>query len=207
MCYNYSSVKFLKENKNKGFTIAELIVVVAIFVIISGIVLINQNRFSSNIAIQNLAYQIALAVRQAQVYGLSVRSGNTSSNFDSSFGVNFRSDSPNSFTFYSDNNLNKKYDDPPTDTLISTFNMDTGTIYDVCAVTSSTRHCFKSTGLNAITSADITYKRPNPAAIITDSQSGANTPDKSSIEITVQSILKDRTKTIIITQAGQIYVQ
>nr|AQQ75002.1 hypothetical protein [uncultured bacterium] len=44
----------------------------AIFLILTGVVLANNTRFGNQIILQNLAHDIALSIRQAQVYGIAV---------------------------------------------------------------------------------------------------------------------------------------
>lgn len=193
-----------------GFSLVELLVVVAIFIIITSVVLINQNKFSSNVAIQNLAYQIGLAIRQAQVYGLSVRGSNANGadTFDTAFGVHFDDSSKTSFIFYADSDSDKMYLEG-NDVLESTFNIDSGTISNVCTTDGSgNKNCFNSTpnGGTDIDSADITFKRPDPEAVIVNNLTPSSGPNDSKIEITVQSALKDRSQTIVVTSTGQIYV-
>ncbi len=56
-----------------AFTIVELLVVMGIFVIISGTVIFNYTHFKSSATIENLAQDIALTVRKAQVFALGVK--------------------------------------------------------------------------------------------------------------------------------------
>jgi len=77
---------------SRGFTFIELIVVVAIMTLISTVVLFRQAKFSSDILITDMAYQIALAIRQAEVYGISSKGADTESeqnSFKSGYGVLF----------------------------------------------------------------------------------------------------------------------
>ena len=62
----------------RGFTLLEMMISVAIFAVISSIVLINYNGFNSRILLGNLAYDVALSIRQAQVYGIGARELSTS---------------------------------------------------------------------------------------------------------------------------------
>lgn len=64
----------------RGFSFIELLVVVAIMGIISTIVLFRQSKFSSDILITDMAYQIALEIRKAEVYGISSRRADTGVN-------------------------------------------------------------------------------------------------------------------------------
>lgn len=68
---------FLKEkikNTTKGFTLVELIVSISIFVIITTLVVVKYNNFSSSTFLTNVAYDIALIIREAQSYGINVKS-------------------------------------------------------------------------------------------------------------------------------------
>lgn len=56
---------------NKGFSMVEFVVVLVIFSIMSGVSLFNYNGYRSKIEQTNVAQDIALTIRQAQVYGLS----------------------------------------------------------------------------------------------------------------------------------------
>ena len=58
---------------SRGFSLAELIVSIAIFLFISSVVMVSQHNFGGKILITNLAYDVALGIRQAQVYGSSSR--------------------------------------------------------------------------------------------------------------------------------------
>lgn len=59
--------------KSAGVTLIELMVTVGIFIVISGVTLANYPLFSSTIVLENVAQEIALSIRQAQVFGISVR--------------------------------------------------------------------------------------------------------------------------------------
>ena len=60
--------KRLNKNKyNRGMTLVELIVVLAIFMIILGLTIFDYSSFKSTTTIQNLADDIALTIRKAQV--------------------------------------------------------------------------------------------------------------------------------------------
>ena len=201
---------------NKGFSLVELLVVVVIFMTITSVVLFNQNKFSSDISNANVAYAIALQIRQAQVYGTLVRSNTAVSQpFDIGYGINFykpTTSSPIAFRLFVDNNNDSRYtssDDggDPSSAIISTFNLEEGNIIsDVCTFpisgSTSNKRCI-NTGSNPITTADIVFKRPDPAAKIRDNV----VTGRQEIQITVTSALKDKTKVIKVTQTGQISVQ
>ncbi len=68
-------------------TLIELVIVLSIFSILTGVVLFNYGDFSSSLTIQNLADDIALTIRRAQSYAIGVRG--SSGRFTMGFGVNF----------------------------------------------------------------------------------------------------------------------
>lgn len=59
------------KNCIQGFTLIEFIVVMTIFSIMSAVSVFNYNEYSDNIKTNNIAQDIAITIRQAQVYGLS----------------------------------------------------------------------------------------------------------------------------------------
>ena len=60
---------------HKGFTLIEFIVIISICAIMAAVALFNFQGFRSNVAINNLAHDMALTLRQAQVFGWSAQSG------------------------------------------------------------------------------------------------------------------------------------
>jgi prepilin-type N-terminal cleavage/methylation domain-containing protein len=64
---------------HKGFTLIEFIVILSIFAIMAGVALVNFAGFRSNVGLNNLAHDIALTIRQAQVFGWASQSENNSS--------------------------------------------------------------------------------------------------------------------------------
>jgi prepilin-type N-terminal cleavage/methylation domain-containing protein len=94
MKYSFKKSHKEKVNKNnKGFSLLEMLVVLAIFGILTSVTVYSYGKFNNNVIMTNLAYEVALTVRQAQVYSLSTRAlednlGNFS-NFDVAYGVFF----------------------------------------------------------------------------------------------------------------------
>lgn len=74
----------------KGFTLPELIVTVLIMSVITSIVVSSQSRYSDGTLLNNSASNIALELRQAQVYGVSVKELGVGSNeFSAGYGLAF----------------------------------------------------------------------------------------------------------------------
>jgi len=70
-----------KQEKNNfhGFTVVEFISIIVIFGLVASVAIFGYSQFQSNIALRNLAYEIALSIRQAQSYGIT-SSGDITSN-------------------------------------------------------------------------------------------------------------------------------
>ncbi len=189
-------------SSRRGFTMVEVLVTLAIFSIISGVVLTRYKDFSGGIVLSNLAYEIAITIRQAQVYGLSVKNTLTSqSNFNFPYGIHLPGPLSNSFVLFADVDNNGYQSSEIIETLTT---RQGNTIYNFCAVTgSSVSKCNVGTP-QLITSLDIKFLRPDPEAIIKSNISGDVYKEAS---ITVRSPGTDRNKTISIKSTGQISVQ
>ena len=83
-------MRFFSSHKNgytRGMTLVELVVVLAIFIVVSGLTMFEYQDFRSGASAQTLADDIALSVRKAQSFAIGVR--NTNADFSSGFGVHF----------------------------------------------------------------------------------------------------------------------
>jgi|SRR5581483_11970736 len=95
----------------KGFTLVEVIISVAIASVIMSVVLWNYSAFNDQLALSSAAQEIAIAIRQAQTYGISAReTGAGQGNFDSDYGVYLSLKEPNAYSIFVDTNANKVYD-------------------------------------------------------------------------------------------------
>lgn len=72
---------------NRGVSLIELLVVIVIFMIISGMTIFSYNDFKSSVSIQNLADDIGLTIRKAQNYAIGVVG--SSGSFGYNYGINF----------------------------------------------------------------------------------------------------------------------
>lgn len=194
----------------RGFTLIELLISIAIFGIMTALLVVKYGTFNDSVLFTNLAYDVAVTIRTAQTYGLSVRNGEGSCNdpdtrFQCAYGVHFDVGSkPNSFTIYSvvpeeDNELSMDYiaGNPHTD--VSTYTLKRGVVIQgVCAAD------IEANCTPVDTSLDIVFKRPDPSAILCFSAIACSTLTHS--EIVLQSP-SGETRTVVVKSNGQISVR
>lgn len=193
---------FRSRKTTTGFSLVELIVVMGIFTVISSVVIFNYGRFSSNLIVTNLAYEAALAVRQAQVYGISVKQTLVGNKFDAPYGVWFSSASPQNFYLFSDKNPDKRYDSLNENE--ESFSMNgSNVISNFCITdTGGGRMCSKT---GALDSMSIRFKRPEPNSLIYGFLTSSEYAG-SKAEIMFTSGRGDKTARMTVTSTGQISV-
>lgn len=210
---------------SKGFTLIELMVVLAIIVVITSVVFTNQSTFNKTLILSNTAYDIALTLRSTQTYGLSSRAAGTAANV--SYGIHLSNTIHNFFLVFADTapagspgtlfcsgsspvgSPDCKPGDgiyassgPDSDapSAVQKYNLNNGiTVSDFCvhpAVGSG------SCASGSLTALDIVFTRPNPNAIISGSNGGPYTTYASAC-ITVSS-QSDTKRYISIAASGQI---
>jgi type II secretory pathway pseudopilin PulG len=182
----------------RGFTLIELLVVAGIFMVLSTVVLSANTQFGNRVVLQNLAHEMALTVREAQVYGIAVRRF-SGSNFDVGYGMYFiPSDGENQtiYQLFGDAIANGVYDGGET---VRTMTLASGyRIVDICARDASSS--IETCGLPAI---HVLFYRPEPDAII---RRIAGTPSDDRARIIIESPRGTRAQVVIET-SGQISVQ
>lgn len=94
---------------HRGFTLVELMVTVAIVVLVTGIALVRYGSFNNSVLLKSQAYEIALDLRAAQTYGVSV-SGQNAGELYSAYGLYFDLSTPNSYQLFQDENGNRTMD-------------------------------------------------------------------------------------------------
>ena len=205
-------MRYIFKKTTSGFTLIELLVVVVLMSLITLVFLNRQNKFDSSTIMRSLAYSIALSVRQAQVYGISVRAADaTSGNFSSAHGLYVSSDNPSTYIIFADKDNDKKYSSG--DSIDQSFTINKGyAITEFCAVSASVRRCngADDTGgaPGTISSLDIMFIRPNPDAYIYayDSAGSAVADTYSSAYIRVSSLNNSDKRFIAITNTGQVSI-
>jgi prepilin-type N-terminal cleavage/methylation domain-containing protein len=206
----------------RGFTLMEMIVVLAIISIITAVVLSGNSQFDKSLTITDTAYTVALSVRQAQSYGLSSRTYSGSTN--AAYGVHFGAVPVTTYTLFADifpaapgsssafcpGHLaaagspdakagNCLYD-AASGEMAQTFTFGRGfTISSICGHSGVTLKCSPT-----LTGIDILFLRPNTDSIVTGYTSGGPIP-LSDAQITL-SAPGGASRYICVTSVGEVSV-
>ena len=221
---------FLKQKRKKenerGFSLIELLVVLALLVIILSISLFNYNRFGKEVELENSAYSIALAVRETQTFGINKKARDNVltafSDIQESFGqgygygIHFRKTRLNGgtdldnkhFAFFIDSDGgDKKLTGTCTPTVspappaecYSVVTIEKGNyISDIQVL--SPRGWIAASGPNQ--SLDIYFKRPNPDATIISSST-----EYSRARITIKDSTSTYQRCIEVGIAGDVTIK
>lgn len=206
---------------SRGFSLIELLVVVAIMVIVTTAVLFRQSKFSSDILITNMAYEVALAIREAEIYGISSKGDvqSADNNFKVGYGVHFGLhlntdgksnryfmfvDEPVSVSPQGDALFNYFYQS--TSNIVEDTIMAQGNILRFCGIGAGVKTCVQD-GLNDDMVMNIVFVKPNPEAHITmGTMAGSDGVVYGSAIIVVESALGDKCRTIRVDSSGQVSV-
>lgn len=185
--------------QQSGFTLIELLVVTGILVLISGIILTNNAKFGGQMLLRNLAYDVALSIREAQVYGISARSF-INTQFASGYGAYFNlTEGDNFFFLYTDIDNSGFFTSAATE-WVETYSIGRGYTMDRICVPSgpTTENC-------TVTELDIIFQRPEPDAIIrASSGSGFTVYDRVTV---VFESPQGQKLSVLVETTGQISVQ
>ena len=152
----------------KGFTLIELLIAVTIVGVITSIASINNSTFGNTIALSNIAYDIALDIRNAQILGISVQQDRFG-NFSAGYGI-YVNDTYEGYVSFGDTDENSLYAGgaqcSQSNECISQNDLQRSvTIKRICAYRGAQSYCSDKNEIDAL---HITYVRPDPVALITE---------------------------------------
>lgn len=196
-------------SNNKGFTLIELLVAIAIFTVMTSILVVKYGGFSEGMTLTNLAYDIALTLREAQSYGInSSDAGSLTGSpgqFNTAYGVYFNTGNKTRFTLYGD------YDAADTGgrvgysggaESIRAMTMKQGNKIDFLCVRQGSGSC--AININIV---DIQFKRPDPSPVIyagTNATSLTKNWDYAEIRIVSPN---GSYRKVVVRTSGQISVE
>lgn len=211
----------------RGFTLVEMIVVLAIIVIITMIAILGQSTFNRSLVLTETAYTIAFSVRQAQFLGISSREFREVSN--AGHGVSFSTGDLRSYKLFADINpttpnniqsvsvcpghtVNSGPEARPGDCrlndeaeVVTTYNLNNGfRIAKFCGIEDN-GNATCSTDNNGIDGLHITYLRPNTQSVVVGTRSSARF-GYASARIHVVSPDGEAERCVAISKAGHVSV-
>lgn len=190
--YFFSSVKGQKLRVNssrsgqRGFALVELLVAVALLGIAASSALLLFSAMSDRLSIRNLSYSLALSLRQAQSYGISVR-GTEAAKFEAGYGIHFDSGNLATFVLFADKSEDEQFNGKygleynesgclAGDECLQVFRVGgNNKIEKFCGVraVSGSEEC--NTDSSPLTFLDISFHRPDPDAVIRTNFSAGDT--------------------------------
>ncbi len=181
----------------KGFTLVELAVSIAIFAFMTAFLVAKYGTFNQNILLTNTAYEVALSIRNAQSYGINVRSTPKvsdaySSDFNTGYFLFFLLADANHYAFEKGFAADGTFPNPAT---IATYTLKPGLKFTTFMTGTDAAHLTPTPVLI------LGFVRPDPNIII----SSGVTPNLLYTEITIQGSNGD-TKKIIVRRTGQISI-
>lgn len=188
----------------RGFTLIEMLVVLAIIVVLTAVAILGQGQFNRSILLTDTAYTVALSIRQAQTFGFSSRVFSSVTN--TGYGVHFGAGTSDQYQIFADlypvspgsvlgglcpghtalaGAPNAKPGDcvyasgVGQDGVLQTFRFDRGfTVGYVCGHVSSnpaTSKCIYNDGRTSdFTSIDISFLRPNTQSVVIGTDANNN---------------------------------
>lgn len=185
----------------RGFGLIELMVSITIITLVSALVITKHNAFNSAVLLRNQAYEVAFAVRQAQL--LAVSGSNPNTTFVQQYGIYFTNSSTTTYLIFRDNDADGNYD--TTDTQIGPL----GTLdkrFFIRDIFYNGTQAVPQTGTN--NNLSITFRRPNFDALF-ERTTGGSVSGPAYIDISrvgVSGIGVEDVRRIEVTAAGQIAI-
>lgn len=210
-----NDTKNLKKSRlktSRGFTLIELLVTLSMFVVLTTVVLFRSSQFNGSILLTNLAYDVAITIRQAQSFGVNVREASTNV-FDKAYGVHFDISKDKRFLLFFDSSgggNEGRYAGSWTcnggsDECLNIYSLKRGNKISDIKVTSPSCSPLSSCSVSEL---NITFLRPNPdARFVAKKSGGSYFGDITSATITISSADDLSSRYIVVNSTGQISVK
>ena len=190
--------KKIKKPLLAGFSLIELMVTIGIVMLVTGLVMVRYSSFNSTVVLRSQAYELALDIREAQVFGVSV--GGNSGSFRLAYGIYIDLQSPNTYLLFQDisGGTSKMYDIG--EEVGERYTIDPRfSISSICTTVGGIETCDTAQSAHA----SIAFKRPDFDAVIT-TDSVAN-PDQITLIISTND--GTASQRVVVYSSGQISVQ
>jgi len=179
-----------------GFTVAELVVVCGIIGLLSLVIVAGYNRYNSQSLLQSLMYEMALSVREAQVFGSAVKSESATANFNVNYGVQFTTANNGSQYFIRSRPVGSSVTTP-----VNTFTLSRGN--RVTAIYSCPVGWVSTSTCSAQSNVFLYFKRPH---FDTDMETGSSTDSVSDAFMVVVSGPTGM-RTLTLYRSGRVAIQ
>ena len=188
--------------KNGGFSLLEVMVTAAIIGIITAVVVINYGSFNNTILLRNQAFEIALQLREAQVYAVSVRGDSTE--FREEYGIYFDMSNSQQYLLFQDiGSATPAYYDVG-EGVGKASNIDSRFALDrICVNFSSSEDCS-----NEVDDLSISFKRPDfdaQFASVDGFNQGLGTISNARIEL--RNLQGNNIRSVVVQSSGQIKIE
>ena len=190
----------------------ELIVALGMFLLVGSVLTFNYPELSNRSSVDSLVHEVALALRETQVYGSSVKETGQGTGVFPGYGVYFSTADLKAYDVFNDTNpVDAKYSGSGSGELRATTRINSGEgISNICGnlkrdgLSAGAPGSFCSSN-GSLTGLHISFVRPNPDASIT--ATGGVETALSDAEIAFTSKRGDITKTIVVYPTGQIEIE
>ncbi len=204
---------------SNGFALVELLVAVALLGIAASSALLLFGAVSDRLFLRNLAYGVALSLRQAQSYGVSVR-GTDATAFEAGYGLHFEAANNRTFLLFADKNNDARFNGTrgveydisgcfPNTECLQVFLVERENRIEkfcgVLATSGSAEECSTDTSA-PLTYLDISFRRPEPDAVIVSNRSDAGVERYKAARIYLASP-RNATEQVEVANTGQISVK
>jgi len=209
----------------RGFTLIEMLVVLAIIAIITAIAVTGQSTFNKTLILTDTAYDVAFSARQAQSYGLSSRTFGTLTTQNYGYGLHFDRVTPDRYTFFADTSHalavaggcpvgtagtpsykigNCRFDSA--DGTVSTYTFSRGFVVSKFCGKNGGSAAVCSTDSSPLTTLDLVFTRPNTTTTISGLLNGTSLRTFTCAQVTLSDQSRQATKTIRISSLGEISI-